>query len=271
MFDLLFLIQINKLLINIVVPKEQRKRLILEIVQKTSIVDVDALSKELDVSTMTIRRDLNELNQKGLLQRTHGGAIKLDNLDLILSNFDLKLNDDKLNKIEICEKAVNFIQDGDIIYIDCGTTIFHLSKLLGRFKDLRVITNSLPVVLELLNFPNIKISIIGGEVDSNRKATYGKKSVENINEYHATKAFIGADGVSIAGGISSYDERESAITKNMALNADKVFLLCDSSKIEKNSFFKFLPASILNYLITDTKINKDFIKPYHDQNIEIIF
>lgn len=250
---------------------EQRKRLILELVQQNPIMDVDALATKMEVSTMTIRRDLKELDHKKLLQRTHGGAIKLDNAHLILSNFDLKINEEKAQKVEICEKAATFIEDGDIIFIDCGTTLFHLSKLLSKFKNLRVITNSLPVASELINHPNIKINIIGGEVDSNRKAMYGKKAEESINEYHANKAFIGADAISIANGISSYDENESAITKNMALNSDKIFLLCSSSKIEKNSFVKFLPASILNYLITDSNVQKSFIKEYNQQNINVIF
>lgn len=250
---------------------EHRKRLIIERIQENSTVDVEDLAVEFDVSSMTIRRDLRELDKKGLVQRTHGGAIKLDNSTQINSNFDLRINNEKDKKIEICKKAAQFVEDGDILFIDCGTTLFHLSKLITGFKNLKVITNSIPVVSELLEFPNIKVSLIGGEVDSNRKATYGKKTEDAICGYHATKAFIGADGVSIQGGISSYDEKESIITKNMALNSEKVYLLCDSSKIGKNSFVKFLPSSILNYLITDSELDVSFLEEFKNQNIKIVY
>jgi DeoR family transcriptional regulator, fructose operon transcriptional repressor len=250
---------------------EHRKRLIIDKIQEDSTVDVELLAVEFKVSPMTIRRDLKELDKKGLIQRTHGGAIKLDNSMYINSNFDLRINNEKSKKIEICKKAAQFVEDGDILFIDCGTTLFHLSKLITGFKNIKVITNSIPVVSELLEFPNIKVSLIGGEVDSNRKATYGKKTEDAICEYHATKAFIGADGVSIQGGISSYDEKESTITKNMALNAEKVFLLCDSSKIGRNSFVKFLPASILNYLITDSELDTNLVEEFKNQNIKIVY
>ncbi|MDX2190232.1 MAG: DeoR/GlpR family DNA-binding transcription regulator [Bacteroidota bacterium] len=250
---------------------EERKRAILNKVQESKSVEVEDLAIEFNVSTMTIRRDLAELDKKGLLVRTHGGALKTENEINVFSNFDLRIGDNKEKKIEICKIAARFIQDNDILFLDCGSTLFHLSTLMGNFKNLRVITNSLPIVSELLNYPNIKVNLIGGEMDPNRKATYGRISSENIQEYHATKAFVGADGVSITGGISSYDEKESTITKSFIANADKVFLLCDSTKLEKNSFVKFASIQNIDCLITDSKASKEHISLYANNNIKIVY
>jgi DeoR family fructose operon transcriptional repressor len=250
---------------------EERKRLIIEKIQAVSSVDVEELALEFDVSTMTIRRDLAELDKKGLLIRTHGGALKPENELKVLSNFDLRLGYNKANKMEICRTASRLIEDNDIIFLDCGTTLFHLSRLLNGFSNLRVITNSLPIVSELLNYPNIKVNLIGGEIDMNRKASYGRLTLESISEYHATKAFIGADGVSLEGGISSLDEKESAITKAFIKNSDKVYLLCDSSKLGKNSFVKFASLEDIDILVTDSKISQQAKDSFKNTQLKVIY
>ena len=97
-----------------------------------------------------------------------------------------------------------------------------------------------------------------------RKAMYGPLASKNIDQYHANKAFIGADGVSLTGGLSSYDEKEASITHKMADNADEVFLVCDSSKIERNSFVKFAPFSIVDHLITNNDMDPQHLEEYRD-------
>ena len=248
----------------------ERHRYIVEKVNTSEAVDVDVLAEVFNVSTMTVRRDLSELDRKGLVLRTHGGAVKPEVVQHILSNFDLKVNQNKIDKQEICKAAASNIEENDIIFIDCGTTLFHMCRYIVGFKNIRVITNSLPVVSELLNYPSIKINLIGGEVDSHRKAVYGKLAEQSIKDYHANKAFIGADGVSVSGGLSTYDEKESSITKNMAACADKVFLLCDSSKIEKNAFVKFSPLNTIHYLVTDKHVSEETIRLYQENNVKVV-
>ena len=132
-----------------------------------------------------------------------------------------------------------------------------------------MITNSLPKISELNSFENIKLIIIGGEVISERKAIYGPSAEREIVQYHANKAFIGTDAVSLAKGLTSYDEKEAAISLKMAENADKVFLLCDSTKIEKNSFVTFASVSILDHIITDVDVDPKLLLKYERHNIVI--
>ncbi len=248
---------------------EKRKRIILDMLSSQETVTVQEIVEKCFVSEITARRDLVNLETKNLIIRTHGGAMKSKAIDTLF-NYDLKINQNAEQKTAICKKASEFISNNDIIFIDCGTTLIHLTKFITRFDSLTVITNSLPVVSNLINFSNIKLIIIGGEAISERKAIYGSVAERSIVQYHADKAFIGVTGVSVQKGLTSSDENESAITLKMAENADKVFLLCDSSKIERNSFVQFAPLSKIDYLITDEGIDPSLINTYKDHDVNII-
>jgi DeoR family fructose operon transcriptional repressor len=248
---------------------ELRKEIIINSLNESEVVYTRDLMKRCDVSEITIRRDLIELETRGLLIRTHGGAIKIKTNEHLFT-YDLKINQNKQQKETICKLAANYIEDNDIIFIDCGSTLSFLTQYIKRFKNLIVITNSLPIISELIGTSNIRLSLIGGEIYSERQAIYGPVAETNIERYHAGKAFIGADGVSLQHGLSSFDEKEAAITRKMIENADTVFLLCDSSKIEKNSFVRFAPLSKINYLITDKFISTESVQLYHESGIQIV-
>ena len=240
---------------------EIRKKIILNLLKDKDSVSVQEIVNQCNASEITIRRDLSELEGKGLLIRTHGGAIKNTSVEnLFTFNSRMDLNREK--KEYICKIASNFINDKDIIFIDCGSTVSFLLIYISKKVSLTVITNSLPIVSELIHFENIKLIVIGGEVLNERKATYGRSAERSISQYHANKAFIGSDGISISNGLTSYDEKESLITLKMAENADEVFLLCDSTKIEKNSFVSFAPVSIITSVITDKELDPKFISKY---------
>jgi DeoR family fructose operon transcriptional repressor len=251
------------------VKQERRKKIILEMLNTRDSVSIHEIVERCNVSEITARRDLALLESKNLIIRTHGGAVKSKATDNLF-NYNLKINDNAEQKISICRKASEFISNDDIIFIDCGTTLIHLTKYISGFDSLTVITNSLPVVANLINFTKIKLIIIGGEAISERKAIYGTVAERSIDQYHADKAFIGATGVSVQKGLTSSDENESAITLKMSENADQVFLLCDSSKIERNSFVQFAPLSKIDYLITDDRIDPSLIEIYKGHDVNII-
>ena len=248
---------------------ELRKELILNMLNENGVLNTHDIMKKCDVSEITIRRDLTELESKGLLIRTHGGAIK-SKITEVLFTYDLKINQNRQNKEMICLLATHYIDEGDVIFIDCGTTLSLITKYLARLHKLTVITTSLPVISELIKYPQIRLSLIGGEIDIERQAIYGSIAENNIGMYHANKAFIGADGVSLKKGLSSYDEKEGFITRQMMENSDEVFLLCDSTKIEKNSFVKFSSISRIHHLITDQQISPERLKMYQDFGVDVI-
>jgi len=248
---------------------ELRKEIILNALNEHGIMYTNEVMRKCNVSEITIRRDLTEMEAKGLLIRTHGGAVKSKATDALFT-YDLKINKNRQSKESICRSAAKYIEDGDIIFIDCGSTLSLLTKFISKFGFLTVITNSLPIIAELINFTNIRLSLIGGEIANERQAVYGPVTQKNIEMYHADKAFVGADGVSLKNGLSSYDEKDAAITLRMMENSDEVFLLCDSSKIEKNSFIKFSPIEKVHHLITDSRIDPDKVKLYKDHGVDVI-
>ena len=248
---------------------ELRKELILSILTQSGALLTQDIMKQCDVSEITIRRDLAELESKGFLSRTHGGAVKTQVTDKLFT-YEIKINQNRQYKENICRIAADYIENNDIIFLDCGTTLSMITKYITNFPGLTVITSSLPIVSWLMPFPNIRLSLIGGEIDRERQATYGTIAEKNIGMYHANKAFIGADGISLKKGLSSYDEKEGAITSKMIENADEVFLLCDSSKIEKNSFTKFAPITKIHHLITDERITPEQLKMFQDAEVNVI-
>jgi DeoR family transcriptional regulator, fructose operon transcriptional repressor len=249
--------------------QESRKKFILNVLDKKESINIKNIVAICNVSEITARRDLNDLEKKGFLIRTHGGAIK-SKITNGLFDFDNKSIQNRNQKIEICRYASSFIEENDTIYLDCGTTVFYLAKFLTRFQRLRVITNSLPVISELLPYPNIQVYLIGGELDNSRKALYGPMTENLLNRYKADKAFIGAGGVSMAHGLSSMDEKEASVTIKMAESAKQVFLLCDSSKIEKDSYFTYSSLSVVNYLLTNKDVDPKLLNLYKKKQINII-
>jgi DeoR family fructose operon transcriptional repressor len=247
---------------------ELRKELILGMLEETGVVHTREVMQQCSVSELTIRRDLIELESGGMLIRTHGGAVKSKTVDTLF-NYGMKISRNRQNKEAICRLAAGYIEEGDIIFIDCGTTLSLFAKYMTKIKKLTVITTSLPVISELVRFPNVRLSLIGGEIDTERQAAYGSVAEETVGMYHAGKAFIGADGISLKKGLSSYDEKEGAITRMMMENSDEVFLLCDSSKIEKNSFVRFASIDKINHLITDRQISPEHLKMYRDAGVDV--
>jgi len=248
---------------------ELRMKFILVYLENNEFISTGDIRDRCNVSEITARRDLRELAEKGLLVRTHGGAIRTES-SVRLFDFDNKALKHREEKLEICRFAASFIQENDTIYMDCGTTVHYLARFISHFRNLRIITNSLPVVACLLPHPQIKTYLIGGELDNSRKALYGPMTETLLDRYKADKAFIGAGGVSLTHGLSSIDEKEASITRKMAEAAREVYLLCDSSKLEKDSYFTYSSLSLVTGLITDRNVPPDIVNLYKEKKINLL-
>ncbi len=247
----------------------ERKARILKALENTQSLDVHHLSKELGISLITIRRDLQTLSDQGLLIRTHGGAMKAEP-GLPFVAFEDKNAVSVKKKKYIGERAASLVSEGDIIFLDCGSTVFAMCEHLRKIPRLRIITNSLPIIAAFMDVESITVNLVGGEIDKARKAVHGERAESHIESYHATKAFIGVDGLSAANGLTAISEKEASICKAMAKNADRVYLLCDSGKIGKDSYVKFAPLSLFDYLITDKAISSRQSQKLKAKNVQII-
>lgn len=246
---------------------QRRKARILELLDLHESLDVPELSGKLGVSPVTIRRDLNLLAGQGLITRTHGGAMSLrSSTDMV--RFSNKAATRQAEKEYIASLASRHIHDGDIIFLDCGSTVFALAPFL-KGKRITVITNSLPLACTLAE-SGVRINLVGGEVDPERMAVHGSVAAEHIRRYKAAKAFIGVDGLSVEGGLSSNSEKEAEITTAMIARSREVFLLCDSSKLGNDRYLSFAPVSSLHYLITDKEAPDDLLASFRKAGLVVI-
>ncbi|KPM48438.1 DeoR/GlpR family DNA-binding transcription regulator [Jiulongibacter sediminis] len=214
---------------------ELRKQKILQLLLQNEELSVAEAASQLDVSDITIRRDFAQLEKENLLKRTHGGAMAMAESPVI--SFQLKDLKNAEAKIEIGKKAAQFVKDGDVIFIDCGSTTLQMCPFIKELK-VKVITNSLPVLNALVG-SKCSVNLIGGEYDPQRQAMHGKMAEWHIQQYHATKAFIGADAIDENQNLWANSEKEAEISHAMIQNSEQVYVLADSSKFGKKSYLKF--------------------------------
>ncbi len=246
-----------------------RKKYILDRIEKTGEITINQIVNAFNVSGMTARRDIADLVERGYLIRTHGGAMKSDP---VLSMFSYSRRNDRFKdrKTAIGRLAASYVKDNDTVYIDSGTTVVRICQFLKNRNGLRVVTNSLPAASELINYAHIEVILIGGKIVPERRSIYGPAAIGQIAKYHVKKAFIGTEGVSLEKGLTAYGSNESEVSRIAANQAERVFLLCDSSKIEKVSFYRFLSVEDINLLITDGKIDRTLLERYREKDINII-
>ncbi|MCK8493456.1 MULTISPECIES: DeoR/GlpR family DNA-binding transcription regulator [Spirosoma] len=246
---------------------QHRKRIIVQTVDERGSVDVGELAQLLQTSEMTVRRDLVQLASSGLIYRTRGGAMKVS-LATDKHTFANKTAVNAERKDYICQLAAQEIQEGDIIFMDCGSTVFRLCQFI-RNKRITVVTNSLPVLSELMD-STVSVNLVGGEVDKERRAMHGLIAEEHIARYRAHRAFIGVDGISLQNGLSANGEKEASTATAMARQTEKVYLLCDSSKLETDKYLYFAPLSLFDVLITDQEAKPDMMTAYRQAGITLI-
>lgn len=247
----------------------ERQNKILEFLATDGSVSVSKLSKILEVTEETVRRDLEKLEQKEYLRRTHGGAVPIDG-----STHDFSLEKRKhINaeeKEKLAKKAAGLILSGDTVFLDASTTTFYMAKEIKKLSNVTVITNSIRVISELENADKIKVIAVGGMVSKNQSFV-GQVAEKTIEEnYYATKMFLSGKGVTANGGFLESNEQESGIKNKMLRNSEKKYYICDSSKIGKVGFIKLADFSDINCFITSKLENDDIRAKLIENEVEIV-
>ncbi|MFP3832186.1 DeoR/GlpR family DNA-binding transcription regulator [Chryseobacterium sp. SIMBA_028] len=215
---------------------------------------VQDLCEKLNVSSVTIRKDLNFLESIGLLFRNHGGASK----QLRYAYEKNVVEKESINveaKQAIAKAALSLIQENDCIILASGTTMHYLARMLVNFGPLTVLTSSLRVAIELCNNPNINIIQLGGEVRKSSTSIVGSISEGILRQFSCNKLFLGVDGIDVEFGISTSNAAEAHLNQVMMECADQTIILADSSKLNKKGFGKIALLDQVDYLITDEGIS----------------
>lgn len=230
----------------------ERQQLILEKVKNDHTAKIKQLIEVTGASESTIRRDLDQLEQLGLLRRVHGGA-SIRNSASDEPTMGEKITKHHSEKQQIAFLAASLVQDGDCIFIDAGSTTYEMIPFLNQ-KDIIVVTNGL-THLQALNKHHIKTYVLGGLMKHQTGAVVGAGALQNLQQYRFDLCFIGANGISLTDGFTTPDPEEAAIKQTTLNLSRKRYVLVDHSKFDEVAFLKFADLSEAE-IITDYNGNK---------------
>lgn len=229
---------------------ESRQQKIYEQLLMKETVRVNELSEQYHVSMETIRKDLNEMENQGLLVKTHGGAEILEKSSEV--SIDYKINTNSAAKQEIAHKALSLIEDHSVIFLDPGSTTLALARLLPLKKDLIVVTNSIKIASMICEQKH-ELIFLGGKIQKKAKAAAGYFAINHLDTLHIDTAFMGTDGFKDSTGPTTYSFEEVSVKQHALLHSDHKYLLADSSKFDSQGTYRFASFKDFDALITDQK------------------
>lgn len=248
---------------------DQRRQRILELLQSEGKVRVADLSKLFGISEVTIRGDLDALEQQGALQRVHGGAISTyKNYYNMTFNDRSEANGEEKRRIAV--EAASMISDGDTVIIGSGTTPLYVMQELKNHKNLIVITNSLPVAHEARFHRNLNVFVmLGGNINLEYQFSTGDDAIIQLNRYKADKLILSSDGVSSEFGVTTYHHLEAELYRRMIAIVDKRILVADYTKIGRANFARIEAIDKIDCLISNHNANKDEIEAIKEEGVEV--
>ena len=248
---------------------DQRKEKILEILAESGKVRVSNLSHMFQVSEVTIRIDLADLESRGLLSRVHGGAVS-SYKNYYNMNFHQRSSTNEDQKRTIAEYVANVVKDNDTIMMNAGTTtLFALRSLNGR-KNIHIVTNSIAIALEASGNLNFDVVLLGGLVNTMYQFTYGDDALHQLSQYHADKLILSVDGVNAEDGLSTYYNQEAEICRQMLRLSDNAIIAADYTKIGRTALTRIAPLSTAECLVTNENANKDELANISSAGLRIV-
>lgn len=236
------------------------ERRLLEQIQTKKFIKTEELAEILNVSPSTIRRALNELQSKGLITRTHGGA-EMNDEKHYFPNFSFRSHQNSLEKKKIALSAIKLIKNGDVIFLDGSTSAFFIAEYLSEFKNIKVFTNGIDT-LSLLSKNGVNAYSTGGAVSTeNPSVLVGHFADSMIKNVHADICFFSAQTVLDDGEILDCFEQENVLRASMIKNSQKKVFLCDSTKFGKGAPFRLCNLNDVDYIVSDSDLNDYFKVP----------
>lgn len=248
-----------------------RRAKILDELEKTGQVSVKELSKMFDISEVTIRNDLSQLEKQNMLIRARGGAIKIKFQRMAIDpSISDKQKEFQREKQLIAKEAVKLIEEGDTIVLDSGTTTTEIAKNLEQFKNLTIITNALNIASILSDYEGVAIFMPGGSLRKKSLSLVGVLADENFEKFYCDKLFLGADGFNTTHGMSTPNSEEAHLNQIMIKNSKKVIVVADSRKFERRRFAFIGPISDIDIVITDSAIKVEDKTRLEQNGVKVI-
>ena len=238
----------------------ERQSIIMDILQKDKIIKISDIANRFSVSNETARRDLEFLQDTQQVKRIYGGAI-LQEDKLKEPQFSPRTTNLRSQKSAIGQVAASMIHSGETIILDIGSTTLEIARHLSHLSNITVLTNSLPIINELAN-TNVNLFCLGGRLNSDELSMSGKITSDALQSFFVDRAFIGAGGITLDGGISDYHSEEAAVRQAIIKRANQVILVADSGKFGSNAF-----ASVCGFDKIDVVISDDNLPEYFQEGL----
>lgn len=246
-------------------PKRQRE--LLNFIRAYGTSSVNEMAKLLGVSTSTVRRDLNELQERGLIERIHGGAAHVnDDLEPLRPLREVAFADEKHR---IGQAAAALIADHSTVLILGGTTTEAMLPFLGTVRGLTVLTNSLPIVNRLSQYSDIAIVVLGGLLRREEMSLLGHLTIAGLDEFGIDQVFSGAFGIDAEIGVTGTNLSETQTDRSLASSARELIMMADHSKLEQRGPARLVPTTAITTLITDSGASAEVLERFRAAGVNV--
>lgn len=243
----------------------ERERRILDLLIDNPHIGVSEMSKQLEVSAVTVRSDFDDLAEKGYLIRTRGGALPAFHPEILARQ---KTNEDV--KSRIAAAASLLIDDGDTIMIEAGTTTSLIARhLLGK-RDVKVVSDNTLLLPYARSNPALHLTIVGGIFRPEAESMVGPYAVKHLKQFHVKTAFIGTDGFSVENGLTTHMMEATEVVRTMHKRSERTVLLADASKWNQAGFARIIPLAEVDTIITDPSLPSEAAEEIRELGIELI-
>jgi DeoR/GlpR family transcriptional regulator of sugar metabolism len=254
---------------------KERLTRIMEILRRESKVSVEALAQQFDVSGVTIRADLRELELRHLIMRTHGGALLKETIEESLRedrdpSYARRVTENIQRKEAIGRAAAALLRDGDSVMLDDGSTTLQVAHSLPLDRKLQIITNGVNICLELLENPSVEVIATGGTLNRVDLSYTGKVAEDTVRRFFANKAILGASGISLTQGITAPDQQKAELKKTMMAHSHELIIVADSSKLARVTLVQIATIEKVHTIVTDTGAPADFVKSLRDTGVTVV-
>jgi DeoR/GlpR family transcriptional regulator of sugar metabolism len=248
---------------------QERRQRIFEQIESSGVASVRELAERFAVSGITIIRDLQELEQQGLIRRVHGGAISVRGASYE-PPFIARESHQVEEKQRIATKAVELINDGDSIILDVGTTTLEIAQALKGKHNLTVLVTNLRAAVELANQPSLQVIVIGGKLRAGELSMVGHLAEQTLRSFQVDKAFIGVGGITLEHGLTEFNFEEAGTKRVMIERARQRIIVADHTKFGKVMLTTVASLDCADIIITGSEADSEMVTQLRDMGINVI-
>lgn len=250
---------------------EERQHALALLVGRRGRLSVTGAAEQFGVTTETVRRDLAVLERAGLLRRVHGGAVPVSAVALVELGLGERTGQLAEQKAKIASAALDFLPgtSGSIL-LDGGTTTAALTELLPTDRRLLAVTNAVPIAARLATTPGISVHVLGGRVRGVTQCAVGDEAVQTLGDLRVDVAFLGANGITADHGFTTPDAAEASVKRAMVHAGQRVIVLADSSKLDRETLVRFAAPEDVDVLITDDGADCDVLAALDRAGLEVV-